>query len=220
MALLSLLIVGSMFCMTEYVVRKGTQQSAFIFLTDSVKFVLLILLIEIIIDLGVLALFIYKIQQLLVGLVDIHVNVDYEEPETNVNVRNSWSRRSTISIVRVSSNKDDIISDQNTLLGLITKQTILGCIQMFFNCSFYIKIMIDAYFVSKSWSSDLIFQRTYCLRALSNLIVIFALYLNFNFNDEFYHKICGCCHKGCYKCCVKTTKRKMTGREMDLYHAF
>ena len=215
-AFISLLITGSIICMALYSFTKTIDDSAFIFLKDSVKYVSLILINEIVIDIGVLALFIYKLQQVLVGLVDINVDEVYEEP-IHDNNRSTWSRRTTISIVTVSSNKAYIINDQTRLLSLITKQTILGCIQMLFNCSFYIKIMIDAHFVSKSWSSDLIFQRTYCLRSISNLIVIFALYLNFSFNTDLYHKICGCWHKGCYKCCVKTTERKMAEKEMEYY---
>ena len=221
-ALLALFISLSVFCMIHYIITISGD-TKIIFLIQSLKFVYLLLINEIIIDIGVLALFIYKIQQLLVSLVDINVKEIYEEYDHDI-YRSSWSRRkSTIQIVEVSSNSNNILHDQKRLLSLITRQTILGCMQLFFNCAFYIKILIDSYIVNnKSSSSEMesnifIFEGTYLLRGVANLTIICMLYLNFNFNTRLYHNVCGCCHNGCYKCCVCCTRKKLKGKEMDFY---
>eukprot|EP01084_Bolivina_argentea_P090265 162685_1 len=200
---LSILIVTSVFCMTQYLITLNNKDTIK-FLDNSVKFVYAVIINDFIIDISVLALFVYKLQQLLIDTIDIgliHQNSD-----------------NIIQIVKESADEYDFQNSQKRLVALITRQSILGSIQIFFNCTFYFKVLVDRYTVGPKFPSDLAFQTSHCLRALENLVVIGTLYLNFNLNTGLYYKICGCCHNGCYLCCLKCTKRKITKKTMDVYH--
>ena len=199
----------------------------------SVKFVYMVILIDILINIYVLALFIYKLQQILmdsvvVGVYDIipvfhqsHSVPSRMDTQMSDTVRRH-TRTTVADLVRSTTDESVQKENQTKMTALIIRQTLLGCCIILFNGLFWIKVLCDIYFIGPSFPSDLAFQSTYCLRAVQNLIVITMLYLNFKFNTKLYYKCCGCCHNGCYKCCMRCTRSKVYEStmepQMSVYH--
>ena len=214
---LGLLICISIFSMIQYLIAINTKETI-TFLYNSVKFVYAVIFSDFVIDISVLALFVYKLQQLLVDTVDVDIMAPSIYAETKDETMDKYSRKSVEEIVRVSTDEYNLENNQKRLLALITRQSVLGSIIIFWNSSFYFKVLVDRYIINdNTFPSDLAFQTSHCLRALENFVIIWMIYLNFNFNTKLYYKSCGCCHNGCYQCCVKCTRRKITNKTMNVY---
>ena len=211
---LGLLIFTALIMMTLYIIAIHDDE-ADEFLQHSTKFVTIIIVIDFIIDIGVLSLFVYKLQQLLVESVDIDKMHKYSYSE----VAKNGNSKDVIQIVRLTASEYTFEANQRKLISLITKQSVLGTIIILFNCAFYVKVFIDRFTVNDdSLSPDVAFELSYCIRAIENVVVTFMLYLNFAFSDKLYYGLCGFCDTGCYKCCTLCTKRNITRKTMDAYH--
>eukprot|EP01084_Bolivina_argentea_P199710 341678_1 len=212
---LLLILILTLFTMQITYLIAVHEYSAQTFLDVSLKYVTVIIIIDFTIDIGVLLLFIYKLQQILLGSVDIGNFHKYSYSDVPSNSNPSH----TVQFVRITVTSHDFNTNQKKLISLITKQSVLGTFIILFNSMFYFKVLIDRYTVSHSFPVDIAFQTSYCLRAVENVVVTFMLYLNFSFSEKIYQRLCICCHNGCYKCCKLFTKRGVSRKTMDAYRS-
>ena len=189
------------------------------FLKLSLRIVTAIIAVDFTIDIGVLALFIYKLQQLLVNSVDLENVHRYTTGLVSGNVSSDNVPSENPGIKKTLSFADRLTVDysfgrnQRKLIVLITKQSVLGTWIIMFNCTFYFKILLDRFLVSDGFPADVAFQFSYCLRAVENVVIICMLYLTFAFSEKLYLKVCGCCDASCHNCCARMTDRQITKRQ-------
>lgn len=234
MVFLAFLVSILVFCMTEYLYLLNSHK-VIVFLNKSLSFIYGVVFSDITIMFIILALFTYKLQQLLNDTMDsdlVH-GVDQTDDGSlstrggapvNRNISDTvdkYTRKSISQVVHENTDQYNKRMEQKRLIKLVMKQTLLGTIMIFLNGLFYFKVLIDIYSVNNTtFKSDIAFQTSHCLRAFMNFIVIYLLYLNFHFNTKLYYKSCGCLHKGCYSCCLRCTGRRITKptMNMNIYH--
>ena len=136
--------------------------------------------LEVLLNVAVLVLFVKKLwEQILVML--IQTNDDRID-------RKSFAEAHTIRFINV-----------------VTRYFLLSFITILFNPSFYIatETVIDLYFGSgESFDPTMYIYIIYLVRAFELTLITSVLFLNFAFNRQLYHKLCGKCHRGCLKLCI------------------
>eukprot|EP01084_Bolivina_argentea_P112158 200045_1 len=128
------------------------------------------------------------------------------------------------SLMRKMSFSDEIEvnSAQQTLLHIITKQTILAAIGTFATqiwLMYYVPLVMIWSFGKDNTTNEL-----YALHVLSEFMMVtdcsinaLCILLAFAFFKTYYHLLCGFCHKCCLRRCIAFTKRRVA-RELSMQH--
>eukprot|EP01084_Bolivina_argentea_P264817 448721_1 len=146
--------------------------------------------IDITLNLSILMLFTYKLQQIVIY---------------------------TYQVYSVSNNNDKQLNDidinlnrnQQRLITVITKQTLLGIIAIICNQFFYGSIIGGGYIKDFDAMDAYYLICSNGIRIFEGTVNCVVLYLNFSINQNHYYKICGICHDRLYRCCVRKTKHKI-----------
>ena len=99
---------------------------------------------------------------------------------------------------------------QKKLLSVMTKQLLLAMIVIIAIQIFYIEYAVLCFIIS----TERLIVTLYCLREFVSMVVAITVFLNLNFNDRIYYKLCGCCHLICYGICSNRTKEMVKRRTM------
>eukprot|EP00484_Ammonia_sp_Unknown_P013028 CAMPEP_0197074516 /NCGR_PEP_ID=MMETSP1384-20130603/211149_1 /TAXON_ID=29189 /ORGANISM="Ammonia sp." /LENGTH=149 /DNA_ID=CAMNT_0042513357 /DNA_START=508 /DNA_END=953 /DNA_ORIENTATION=- len=93
------------------------------------------------------------------------------------------------------------VNDNNKLLVLITKQTVIGVFIIMVNQAFATCVFITFTFETQAEAQASVVV-AYLLRGGEGSVICFLLYLALAFNDNEYQKVCKLCHSACYNLCM------------------
>lgn len=101
----------------------------------------------------------------------------------------------------------DLDTAQLKFINVMTKLTLLSSITIIANELNYVLITIQfIWFTQYSWT----YTANYTLRTITLTIAVINVYLNFEINDKFYHRICGSLHIKLYSHFVKDTRKTIS----------
>eukprot|EP01084_Bolivina_argentea_P300440 518053_1 len=96
------------------------------------------------------------------------------------------------------------------LLEIITKNTILSTLAIFFNQMWY---SLDYISMTPSLESSIWFGLfIYGMRMIGMIGIVLSIYLSMKFSQTIYFHCCQCCHFNCYKCCMNWSRQTMNNK--------
>ena len=148
----------------------------------------IICIIDITLNLSILSLFTYKLQQIIIYTYEI------------------------VSTSSVSSENIELNKTQEKILNVITKHTFLSIIAIICNQLFYGSVIGCGYIKDFDAMDACYLICSNGIRIFEGTINCAILYLIFSMNQYYYNKSCSICHDGCLKFCATRTKKKIVKR--------
>eukprot|EP01084_Bolivina_argentea_P053954 98967_1 len=104
-------------------------------------------------------------------------------------------------------------SNQEKIIDLVARQTILGILATFANQLYNLTTFVISFY----WDNNTHMHNTYLSlifisRGFEGFCNSLILFYFFSMNSNDYYKCCGCCHRLCYGCCVRHTKNTLKRR--------
>lgn len=151
----------------------------------------IICIIDVTLNISILSLFTYKLQQIVV--------YTYE----------------TVSCSTPSINSIDSIelnTSQEKILNVITKHTLLSVFAIICNQLFYGSVIGCGYIKDFDAMDACYLICSNGIRIFEGAINCIVLYLVFSINQDYYDKLCKGCHNACLRFCDRKTKSKIIKR--------
>ena len=157
-------------------------------------------------------LFVIKLRQLVFTKLNTEVIVIMSQ-----NSRSKQKRQQSVDTCVNGVIEDSKI---DTLLTVITKQTVIGIFVTLTNQAFVTCIFIRLMFEHEDLEKvDITVMIAYVLRGVEGVFICFLLYIGLQINEKEYNVSCRYCHKTCYDLCLcltaKTVKQSVKQSMVD-----
>ena len=166
----------------------------------NVYFWITVTMYDIFLNIAMMILFTYKLKKIVVSSYDHHGS-SLEDSLITATHEHSVTL-SYVSEIELDQNKRKYVQ-------LIAKITVLGLMSILCNQSLYNMAIWYAFVKGGGYGQELLPFITYTMREMEGVVNCFILYLSFSINEKLYGKVCGLCHKLCYKICAYQTKEKI-----------
>ena len=148
-----------------------------------------------------LSLFLYKLLQVIL-MMDFANDHGHRKQEQIQN-------ENEVEIVFIRKESIKLNAQQNRMVTVMTRHTILSSIAISFNVIFYISVIYGSHIEDPDEEDIWFLAYSNMIKGIHGLFVTITIYLNFSFNHKLYFRFCNKCHLCCYHMFTKLTKRQI-----------
>ena len=207
--ILSLIVIAALVMITYCILLIVLDEFSPIFYHILSIGISIICIIDITLNMSILSLFIFKLQQIIIYTYDLSSPIK-ELSQNDNNNKNYFDNQREFS-------SEDIKLDRNQekILNVITKHTFLSICAIISNQLFYASVIGCGYVkdFDKMDACYLIYSNG--IRIFEGTINCVILYLSFIMNQNYYYQFCSKCHQGLHQCCSRKTKNKIVQRSIN-----